>query len=205
MEDETGMRCVECSPMHFCGWLRRQNTSAVHKRALWQQVGAFARCAVVAVLDSPPSGPSIPRLQLSLRPSRGGALAGRPTPPPSAPPCPELLQPDPAAAAGSCQGVVVGALLRGFVRASSARGGVFVSLDRATVARLRLSRLSDGFIEDPAAAFPVRGPPALPPPALPSRSITPALYSSAARRWRVRWTHSPPAAAAAPPLPVSLT
>lgn len=33
--------------------------------------------------------------------------------------------------------------------------GLFVTLDRCRDARVKLSQLSDGFVEDPAAAFPV--------------------------------------------------
>lgn len=42
---------------------------------------------------------------------------------------------------------------QGYVRHVSAKG-LFVCLDRARDARVKLSALSDGFLEDPAAAFP---------------------------------------------------
>jgi rRNA biogenesis protein RRP5 len=44
--------------------------------------------------------------------------------------------------------------VQGYVRSVSSKG-LFLALDRAHTARIKLGQLSDGFIEDPAAAFPV--------------------------------------------------
>jgi rRNA biogenesis protein RRP5 len=44
--------------------------------------------------------------------------------------------------------------VQGYVRSVSTKG-MFVVLDRSHDARVKLSQLSDGFVEDPAAAFPV--------------------------------------------------
>jgi rRNA biogenesis protein RRP5 len=44
--------------------------------------------------------------------------------------------------------------VQGYVRSVSTKG-LFVVLDRCRDARVKLSQLSDGFVEDPAAAFPV--------------------------------------------------
>ncbi|KAG2446158.1 hypothetical protein HXX76_000753 [Chlamydomonas incerta] len=98
---------------------------------------------------------------LSLRPSRGGAVAGAAGgaaagkkgkdaaaatagADQAAAPQPELL--DVAA-------VKVGDTVGGYVKRCDAKG-VFVALDRHRDGRIKLGNLSDGFIEDPAAAFP---------------------------------------------------
>jgi len=44
--------------------------------------------------------------------------------------------------------------VQGYVRSVSSKG-LFLALDRSHNARIKLSQLSDGLIEDPAAAFPV--------------------------------------------------
>lgn len=46
-----------------------------------------------------------------------------------------------------------GASVNGYVTAVTS-SGVFIALDGATVGRVKLNNLSDGFIEDPKAAFP---------------------------------------------------
>ena len=117
------------------------------------QEGAFVHARV---LPGPPDARG--RLRLSLRPSDGGAVEG--LAPPAAPaaaasasgatagavgaPAPALL---PAAA------LKEGAEVAGYVRHVSSKG-LFVTLDRGRDARVKLSNMSDGFLEDPAAAFP---------------------------------------------------
>jgi rRNA biogenesis protein RRP5 len=86
-------------------------------------------------------------LALSLRPSRGGeaaAHAAAPVAPPGAPAPPEALAP---------ADLAPGRRVAGYVRAAG-RAGVFVALARGLDARVRLRQLADGFVDDPAAAFP---------------------------------------------------
>ncbi len=86
-------------------------------------------------------------LALSLRPSRGGeaaAHAAAPAAPPGAPAPPEALAP---------ADLAPGRRVTGYVRAAG-RAGVFVALARGLDARVRLRQLADGFVDDPAAAFP---------------------------------------------------
>jgi rRNA biogenesis protein RRP5 len=88
------------------------------------------------------------RVTLSLRPSDGGRVIGGGGPSSSA-----------AASAAAAPAVLADDALapnqpaRGYVRAVGAKGA-FVALDRARVAHVRLRDLGDGFVEDPAAAFP---------------------------------------------------
>ena len=92
------------------------------------------------------------RVALSLRHSDGGHIQGFTHPEPVKT---SAGQPSPApkgllAESGDLK---EGANVAGYVRGVSAKG-LFVSLDRQQVARVKLSQMSDGFVEDPAAAFP---------------------------------------------------
>lgn len=101
------------------------------------QVGSFVRAALLQ------HAPCL----LSLR-AGDGALWG-------APPAPT-----PAEVDGSVPTTLdvatfkVGHAARGYVKAVT-KAGVFVVLARNVEARVRLSQLQNGFVEDPAAAFPV--------------------------------------------------
>ncbi|EFJ44854.1 rRNA processing protein Rrp5/programmed cell death protein 11 [Volvox carteri f. nagariensis] len=95
---------------------------------------------------------------LSLRPSRGGAVAGsKPSvtaagskkqggssSSATAAAAPELI---------SADSLKVGATVTGYVKRCDAKG-LFLALDRFRDGHIKLVNLSDGFIEDPAAAFP---------------------------------------------------
>jgi rRNA biogenesis protein RRP5 len=99
------------------------------------------------------------RLQLSLRGSDGGSIEGYTTPAAAAG---RQQKGKPAAAAAveaapkgllSKDQLKVGSTVKGYVRAVSAKG-LFLQLDRTHMARVKLSQMSDGFVEDPAATFP---------------------------------------------------
>lgn len=114
--------------------------------------------AARASSSSSSKGPQ--RLQLSLRGSEGGSIEGY-TPPAAAAAAGGQQKAKTAAAAAEAapKGLLtkdqlkVGSTVKGYVRAVSAKG-LFIQLDRTHMARVKLSQMSDGFVEDPAATFP---------------------------------------------------
>lgn len=100
--------------------------------------GLFVRAVVVEQGPSP---------LLSMR-TADGALWGNP-------PAPEPVDADtqPPQTLDTAK-VKVGHAARGYVKAVT-KAGVFVVMARNAEARVRLSQLKNGFVEDPAAAFPV--------------------------------------------------
>uniref|UniRef100_A0A383V4G5 S1 motif domain-containing protein n=1 Tax=Tetradesmus obliquus TaxID=3088 RepID=A0A383V4G5_TETOB len=130
--------------------------------------GVYVRARVLAAEGAEPrSGgaaaaavDSKGRVLLSLRPSEGGQLAaeeGTAEAAALAAASKQRQQQGAAAAAGLLlqpDQLTVGSKVQGYVRSVSTKG-LFVTLDRIRDARVKLSQLSDGFVEDPAAAFPV--------------------------------------------------
>lgn len=102
------------------------------------QVGSFVRAKLLQAGSHP---------LLSMR-AQDGALWG--TPPIPEPVAADSLPPTTLDAAM----VKVGWAARGYVKAVT-KAGVFVVLARDVEARVRLSQLQNGFVEDPATAFPV--------------------------------------------------
>lgn len=112
-------------------------------------VGAFVRAKVLeAQLDG------LGRLPLSLRASEGGVIDSY-TLQPAVSADGSVTNKPVAAPAGvlNTSQLDQNAAVHGYVRHVSKKG-MFVWLDREHHARVKLANMSDGFIEDPAAAFP---------------------------------------------------
>ncbi|KAG2498018.1 hypothetical protein HYH03_004276 [Edaphochlamys debaryana] len=121
--------------------------------------GAYVRARVV--------GKDGETALLSLRPSRGGAVAGAAARAGAAEGAKGKAGAKAAAAAAAGAGVegspaaevlekgalTEGGVVAGYVKRCDAKG-LFVALDRSRDGHVKLGNLSDGFIEDPAAAFP---------------------------------------------------
>ncbi len=88
------------------------------------------------------------QMQLSLRRSRGGCVHGL-----KAHAAAQQQQQQAAPEEVDVTVLKKGDPVKGYIRQVSAQGA-FVSLDRGHLARIKISHLSDGFLEDPAAAFP---------------------------------------------------
>ena len=102
--------------------------------------GGFVRGRVLK-----PSGAPGDNIELSLRPSAGGWWPG----------CDEDSKGEdggsgPAAASALSEGQSV----KGYIKSVTPKG-VFVALSGTLTARVKLRNLSDGFVEDPKAAFPI--------------------------------------------------
>ncbi|GBF92560.1 hypothetical protein Rsub_05174 [Raphidocelis subcapitata] len=109
--------------------------------------GAFVRARV---LDAPPDARG--RLRLTLRPSEGGLVDGG-AGGGAGGGGEEGGRGGKAPAVLGADDLAEGREVQGYVRHVSAKG-LFVTLDRSRDARVKLSAMSDGFLEDPAAAFP---------------------------------------------------
>jgi len=121
------------------------------------QEGSFVRarvlsCAAEGGGSAGGEGSKLPRVTLSLRPLDGGAVpeaavqAAARAAKEGASAAPPVLPQDQMTAAG--------ATVSGYVKKVEAKQGMFVTLDRSHDARVKMCNLSDGFIEDPVAAFP---------------------------------------------------
>ncbi|KAF5829876.1 hypothetical protein DUNSADRAFT_15392 [Dunaliella salina] len=121
------------------------------------QEGSFVRarvlsCAAENGSSTSGEGSKLPRVTLSLRPSDGGAV-----PEAAAQAAARAVQEGASAAPPVLpqeQVTGAGAAVTGYVKKVEAKQGMFVTLDRSHDARVKMCNLSDGFIEDPVAAFP---------------------------------------------------
>jgi rRNA biogenesis protein RRP5 len=107
--------------------------------------GAYVRASVL-----PGARDGHGRVPLSLRPSDGGRVIGSGA---AATPAASTATAAAAPALLSDEAIAPNQPARGYVRAVGPKGA-FVALDRSRVAHVRLRDLGDGFVEDPAAAFP---------------------------------------------------
>eukprot|EP00879_Flechtneria_rotunda_P009200 GHRR01009633.1.p1 GENE.GHRR01009633.1~~GHRR01009633.1.p1 ORF type:complete len:1069 (+),score=440.49 GHRR01009633.1:481-3207(+) len=125
--------------------------------------GTYVRARVLAAAGAKPpkGGKALPalvdckgRVLLSLRPSAGGVVAGKQGG--NATAAAAAAEIDSTSSSGLLQldQLKVGNKVQGYVRSVSTKG-LFVVLDRCHDARIKLKQLSDGYVEDPAAAYPV--------------------------------------------------
>ncbi|GAX80532.1 hypothetical protein CEUSTIGMA_g7970.t1 [Chlamydomonas eustigma] len=141
--------------------------------------GSYARCKVISALDRKPptftgaviSSEESQAFLLSVRPSYGGCLAGlqqhigasvssKEETTAKAQGGHKRLVSELSSTAGlgvrevlDVASLKIGSKVQGYVKAVGSKG-LFLALDRIHDAHIRIRNLSDGFVEDPAAAFP---------------------------------------------------